>query len=203
MIDESIKEKCIRLEHFETPKWAAKAILEKEKFVYTLHGKERELNILDPCCGTNILARAAKEQGYKTVCAMDIHLWHLQMIQKDFLALEKIQLSNGGAPDFGVFMNPPFSKACEFVEQSFKLGARKILCFQRFAWWESRARKAFWEKYPPTKVYICGDRAPCWRHDIPQEERKSSSPTAHAWFVFERGHKGGTLLDHIWKGEVT
>ena len=98
-------------------------------------------------------------------------------------------------------MNPPFSKATEFVEKSFELGFRKIVCFQRFSWWESQKRREFWEKHPPDRVYICGDRASCWRHDIPESERGSSTPTAHAWFVWEKGSPPGTLLGHIYKGE--
>ena len=35
--------------------------------------------------------------------------------------------------DYTIFMNPPFSKAVEFVEKAIALGARKIVCFQRFA----------------------------------------------------------------------
>lgn len=100
-----------------------------------------------------------------------------------------------------VFMNPPFSLACEFIEKAFELGARKVVVFQRFAWWESKRRKDFWDKHQPNRVYICGDRAACWRGDIPEEERKSSSPTAHAWFVWEPEHPSGTVLGHIWKGE--
>ena len=36
-----------------------------------------------------------------------------------------------------VFMNPPFSRAEEFVSYAQALGARKIICFQRQAWRES------------------------------------------------------------------
>lgn len=201
-----LKQKSIELEHFHTPEWAAKAILKKEVLTNV---------VLDPCCGTGVLTDAVREQGYAPIW-LDIHDWGYHGTQvRDFLKVPKIGMPSWAYRSgigFSVFMNPPFSKACEFVEKSFELGARKIVCFQRFAWWESAERKEFWKKRPPSRVYICGSRADCWRHDLailPPEQRinpktgkkMSSSPTAHAWFVFERDHAGGTQLGHIWKDE--
>jgi len=188
---EDLKEKCIRLEHYETPIWAAKAILQKEY----LKGL-----VIDPCCGTGVLAQAALNYGHD-VYALDIEQWgyESQNAQLDWLGLEEL---NGGK-EFDVMMNPPFSLATQFVEKAFELGARKVLCFQRFAWWESKKRREFWRKYQPSRVYICGDRADCWRHDIHEAGRGSSSPTAHAWFVFEKGERNHwPLLSHVWKDDV-
>ncbi len=180
---------CKSREHYETPEWAAKAILEKE--ILTRH-------VVDPCAGTGILYKAAAAAGYKPI-AYDIHLWDGfkdKTRHMDFFKLPAFPFVQTT-----VFMNPPFSLACEFVERSFELGARKILCFQRFAWWESAKRRSFWEKRPPARVYICGDRATCWRHHIPHEERerKGNTPTPHAWFVWEQGAPSGTLLSHVWR----
>lgn len=190
----SLKELSKQYEHYETPDWAGKAILKKELLPQF---------VLDPCCGTGVLTEAARDNGY-TVCPIDIHDWGFQTFALcDFL---KIHISTLPFPmgedwcaDFAVFMNPPFSKACEFVEKSFDLGARKIVCFQRFAWWESRARREFWQNFPPSRVYVCGDRATCWRHDIPEEKRANGTTTAHAWFVWEKDAPAGTLLSHIWR----
>lgn len=181
----TLEELCRHYEHFETPAWAAKAILEKEILTHL---------VVDPCCGIGVLSDAAKEKGHRII-SIDINDWgYPGTITEDFLAIN-------GLPDenLSIFMNPPFSKAVEFVEKSVALGARKILCFQRFAWWESNKRRSFWEKHPPNRIYICGDRADCWRHDIPLNSRTSSTPTAHAWFVWERGHPNGTLVSHIFK----
>lgn len=183
----SLTDLCKKLEHFETPRWAADAILKKEILTQ---------QVFDPCAGSGILCEAAKSAGY-TPYPMDIHDWgYARTHVQDFLLLDKINAFDHG---FSVLMNPPFSLACAFVGHAKNLGARKILCFQRFAWWESRARKDFWDRHPPSRVYICGDRAPCWRHDIPAENRTSSTPTAHAVFVFEDGHNGGTILDRLYK----
>lgn len=60
-----LKQLCIDLEHFETPAWAAKAILKREAVVGV---------VLDPCCGTGVLAETAHRQGHITY-AIDIHKW--------------------------------------------------------------------------------------------------------------------------------
>lgn len=185
---EEFTQLCKDLEHFETPKWAAERILEVEML---------GLSALDPCAGSGILGTAAIRAGYRLE-EWDIHKWgeHITGIIDftDKAAMEAIDLEG-----YTVFMNPPFSKAQEFVNMALDKGARKIICFQRFAWWESRKRRAFWNQYPPNRVYICGERADCWRHDIPHDQRGSSTPTAHAWFVWERGQPPGTLLGHIYK----
>lgn len=184
----SLKDLCVALEHFETPVWAAEAILNREILTNV---------VLDPCVGSGILTDAARAKGY-AVMPIDIHDWGFAGTHiHDFLTMDSSRFTS--FPDFSVLMNPPFSKAEQFVNKCFELGARKVLCFQRFAWWESAKRRAFWDANPPTRVYICGDRASCWRHDIPEDERGSGTPTAHAWFVFENGYKGGTSLDRIYK----
>jgi len=183
---ETLENKCKRLEHFETPVWAVKAILDVETLGDHL--------IIDPCCGTGILANEAMDRGYQVQC-VDINDWgYAPTILNDYLIDY-----NPPHKEHSVLMNPPFSKAVQFVEKSLSDGAEKVVCFQRFAWWESKVRRKFWEKNPPSKVYICGDRAASWRHDIPIEGRKSSSPTAHAWFIWDKGHSGKTELRHIWK----
>ena len=193
-------ELCKRLEHFETPAWSVKAILSKEILTAM---------VVDPCTGTGVLAKAAIDAGY-SAHALDIQHWgYSGTTVQDFLTIKAMWPQNG----FTILMNPPFSKACEFVEKALELGARKVVCFQRFAWWESASRREFWETSPPARVYVCGDRATCWRHDLPTDEngkrldpvtgkRLAGTTTAHAWFVWEQGAPAGTLLSHIYKGDV-
>lgn len=184
---------CKKYEHFETPQWAIDAILEKEELIGC---------VLDPCCGDGRLTKAAEELGYD-ITAMDIHNWGFQETWvKDFLTTTDIYDS--------ILMNPPFSLATKFVEHSFKLGAEKIICFQRFAWYESKGRRDFWDKFPPARVWVCGDRATCWRYDLPKDDKGNrydsetgrklaGSSTAHAWFIFERGNTEEPRLGRIYK----
>jgi hypothetical protein len=177
---------AILAEAFETPAWAAEAILDAELFT---------TQVFDPCCGHGTLAKAAMARGYDVI-ASDLYDWGYGITGVDFLRAP-LEMR-----DVTVFMNPPFSKAVEFVERALGLGARKIVCFQRFAWWESRERDPFWRSHPPNRIHICASRASCWRFDIPPEKRKSGTPTAHAWFVWERGHPPGPVLGRLLKKGV-
>lgn len=181
---------CKQAEFYETPRWAVDGILRKESLPPTF---------VDPCTGHGVIAVAARDAGYESHLLMDKHHWEgmgWDFVQGDFLKEAKNYSLDGRA----VIMNPPFSLAEAFVKAS--LGADKILCFQRFAWWESEKRRFFWKDHPPARVYICGNRATCWRGDVPHEERKNGTTTAHAWFIFEpKKPHTGTTLHHIWKGE--
>jgi hypothetical protein len=120
--------------------------------------------------------------------------------------------------DWTCFMNPPFSLACEFVDRAQALGARKIVCFQRWSWRESQARRQWWRDNAPARIWLCGDRATCWRFDVPERCRGAAecckgqgrgamkcrqcmagTPTSHAYYVWERGHKPTEIINVIWK----
>jgi len=198
-MDNEFTQICKKLEHFETPEWAVQAILKKEILTP---------RVVDPCTGTGILADAAKQWGYEVFTA-DVSSWgRSDTFIQDYL--EPNTKMNREVMGKTVLMNAPFSLATDFVERSFDYGAFKIVCFQRYAWYESEGREQFWEKYPPNRIYVCGSRATCWRHDIPNDQRegwidpktgkrRGGSSTAHAWFVWERGHPPGTLTGRIYK----
>jgi len=196
---EEFEKLCRKLEHYETPKWAVEAIL--KKVILTEQ-------VIDPCAGTGVLTKSALDDGY-CCYPLDIYDFGCDRVEiYDWLSKENKfnWLVRGNT----VLMNPPFSKACEFIEKSFEQGARKVLCFQRFSWLESKDRREFWNKYPPKTVHLCAERATCYRHDIPINARGkrynpetgkelSSSPTAHAWFEFERDYNGSMIIERLYK----
>lgn len=196
LFPETLEETCKRLEHFETDPWAARAIVAREPM--TDH-------VIDPCAGTGILTIPARAAGHR-VTTVDIHDWGFPLdIQGDFLTTA-IPDAEGAT----IFMNPPFSLAVEFVRRALEIGAGKVVMFQRFAFWESEDRREFWENTPPARVLICGNRATCWRHDLPKDDvgnrydpkagkKLASSSTAHAFFIWEKGQAPGTQLGHIWR----
>ena len=178
------------LECYQTSPWVGPAILRVE----LLTGL-----VIDPCCGTGQLSLDARAAGYD-VLSYDIHDWGFEqqnatMSWLDDAAIEQ-QLyldcfaRNLQGRDFSVFMNPPFSLATEFVDQALFLGARKVVCFQRGAWRESDERRAWWAKNPPSRKWLCGDRAPCRRFDLSWDDVKSGFSHAMAFYVWERGHPG-------------
>lgn len=199
---------CKEAEFYETPEWAANAILDVEIMTP---------KVIDPCAGRGVLGKAAYLSGYEKILELDLNKWpgqpSLVIPNVDWLGKSiKTDIIKDDWLDATVFMNPPFSKACEFVERAFELKARKILMFQRLSFLESSARRQFFQTRPPARIWLCGDRAHCWRGDMPDEDttdedgklikgkKGRSSPTAHAWFVWERGHRGTMNMHHLYKG---
>lgn len=181
--------RAIEAEAFETPRWAVDAILRSEILTRW---------VFDPCAGGGVLLDAARDCGYIAI-GLDKYDWSDRgdIRIADFLAEETPLDEIAGMT---VLMNPPFSLAEQFVTRALALDARKVVCFQRFAWWESAGRRDFWSRNPPVRIYVCGNRATCWRIDIPPDRRKSGTTTAHAWFVWERGQPAGTTVGHVYKG---
>lgn len=211
-----LKDLCVDLEAFETPRWALEALLKVEIL---------SRRVFDPCAGTGIIADVVHEAGYQ-VFAIDIEDWSKILpthqihwwgvLQKNFLT-DHFDLTGDT-----VVMNPPFSLACEFVNRAFELGARKVGSSQRQAWRESKGRRDWWEKNRPSRVWVCGERASCWRFDMidcrheggethcPNKNEKiakwssgcskcrSNAPTAHAFYVWERGHSGAEITSAIY-----
>jgi hypothetical protein len=164
------------------PRWAIESLLDAEILTP---------EVWDPCCGTGTLTQAATLRGYR-VRASDLHDWDYGETGVDFLTALPFF-----SPNLSFLMNPPFAKAVQFIEHAQRFLPRKIVCFQRFAWWESAGREAFWDVLPPNRVYVCRTRASCWRFDIPPAKRRGGTSVAHAWFVWERGQPPGTLIGHI------
>ena len=185
-----IKDLAKKLEGYETEQGPIDAILDVELMTY---------EVFDPCCGYGVLGKAAEYRGHY-VTFMDIYPWFEEnnVVIQDFLKhFEDLS-------DTTVFMNPPFSLACEFVDHVRMMNARKIICFQRYAWREGalndgKKRGAWWEKNPPSRIWLCGNRAQCLRFDL-RGQNISKPPTAHAWFVWERGHRGAEVTRGLYDG---
>lgn len=183
---EEVERQARLLECFETPAELTRAILQVE--LLTRH-------VWDPCCGTGGMARVLSAAGHQVV-ATDIFDWGYGEGGRDFLLEEQLL----GAT---IVMNPPFSRAVDFVRHAHALGARKVVMIQRRAFWEGEGRAAgVWRQFPPNRIYTPDLRPSFWRFDISREDRKDKNggQTCHDVFVWERGHPAGTLSGHLIMG---
>jgi predicted RNA methylase len=190
----SLEEQAKAAEAWETDPWAARAILKVEQLSGSV--------VWDTCCGTGILGRALRKAGYRHILETDLYDWGTGLAGVDFLGPQANDVVDAYLfrRTFSVFMNPPFSKAAQFVDRAFELGAREVISFQRFAWYESDDRREWFDTRPPARVQLCGNRAKVWLFTIPPAERTGSGmPTAHAWFVFTPNYTGDPILKRIWK----
>lgn len=204
MDKETTKEKAHRLEAFQTPVWAIDAILKVEPI---------DEYVIDPCTGLGALSMALLERGH-AVFSIDIEDWGFPFYKKDFLKVDKDFISVGFRDsicthprddnrEFDCMMNPPFSYACDFFLKARELGAKKIIMFQRLAWFESEKRRVFFNENPPNKIYLCGNRATCERFDVVIDNLKANStPIAHAWFVWEEEKSEHTVIERVYRNEL-
>ena len=120
------------LEAFETDAWTIPKILDVEIMTR---------RVLDPCTGRFVLADEATKRGHD-VTTIDVHQW-IEDRAPDYLTSFLDYYDD--LSETTVFKNPPFSLACEFVDHARLLNARKIICFQRYSWRESKRRGQWFE----------------------------------------------------------
>jgi hypothetical protein len=71
----------------------------------------------------------------------------------------------------------------------------KVAMFVKLLFLEGKARKKFFEENPPKTVYVSSSRLNCARNG--DFETYQSSSVAYAWFVWEKGYKGDTVIKWI------
>lgn len=198
--DPNLQELSEKYEHYETDLWAVERLFEVEPV---------GLNVVDPCTGTGILAEEAEKRGC-IVDAFDIHNWGYKKGLYNFDYLTDKVLVPECVEGATVLMNPPFSLATDFVKRSLDLGAPKVICFQRFSWYEAEKRREFWDDNEPARIWLCGSRAVCWRHDLLKNEKGErfdpvtnkklkGAPTAHAWFIWTQQKTEKPVVGRIYK----
>ena len=153
--------------------------MEKEKFSDC---------ILEPACGEGHITKVLKEHGY-SVFSYD-KVYRGFGMQMDFFDRDYW---------FGdIITNPPYKLALPFVKHALDIieDGFKVAMFLRLLFLESKARAEFFKKCPPKIVYVSAKRLTCAKNgDF--ERYKGSNAQAYAWFVWQKGYKGQTVVDWI------
>ena len=141
--------------------------------------------ILEPACGQGHIAKALESHGYK-VLAYDLIDRGYGTTGIDFLALDKQNVNAD------VITNPPYKLAQEFVEKAMSVIApgHKVAMFLKLTFLETARRRELFKKYPPKTVYVASQRIACW----PNGKPTTQSMVCYAWFVWEKGFSGDTIL---------
>ena len=96
-----------------------------------------------------------------------------------------------------IVTNPPYKYAKEFVEHALKVieSGRKVCMFLKLTFLEGKARKELFKKYPPKIVYVSSSRICCAKNG--DFNSYPSSALAYAWFIWEKGYNGATIIKWI------
>lgn len=94
--------------------------------------------------------------------------------------------------------NPPYKFAQRFVEHALKItdANAKIAMFLRIQFLEGKARRKLFDTCPPKTIYVASSRLQCALNgDF--EGFKASSAVCYAWFVWQKGYTGDTVVKWI------
>lgn len=151
-----------------------------------------ELNSIWECaCGNGHLARVFDKAG-KLARATDL-------INRGYGGVEDFLHNNEFYHNGDIVTNPPYKYAQQFVEHALnkvKVDEGRYVCmFLKVLFLESKSRKELFSQYPPQTIYISSSRLNCAKNG--DFQTYSSSAIAYAWFVWQKGYCGKSIVEWI------
>ena len=169
---------------YGTPACAVEALLRVEKIPPV---------IWEPTAGRGNITRVLREHGHRVVCS-DIVAYDFPL---DFVA----DFMTTTAMPVGcecILTNPPYqlcARSAPFVQHALKL-APTVILLMRLAFYEGESRCRILEHSGLCAIHVFRLRLPMM-HRLEWRGRKANSGMAFAWFVWDRGHTGPTIIDRI------
>ena len=151
---------------YATPEESTEKLLR----VVTFRGR-----IYEPCCGQGHISEVLIKHGYE-VFSSDLVDRGYGTPRVDFL-MESQKHDN-------IETNPPFKNALEFAERALELSRYKVALLLKLSFLEGVARRNFFKRYPPEKVWVFSQRQALMKNGEPH----SGGMLALAWFVWSKGN---------------
>ena len=159
----------------------------------TVFNMPKDTRIWEPCCGEGHLASRLEARGY-SVYASDLIDRGYGEGGIDFLKVERTVCNC-------ILTNPPYKYALEMVLHSLNILPKGGLClmFLKTTFLEGKKRKQqLFDKYPPKYVFQFSERVLCAKNGRFEEMiAGGGSAVAYAWFVWEKGYNGDTIIKWI------
>lgn len=151
-------------------------------------------SIWEPSCGQGHLAKEFEKRGYNVIATDLINRGYGQggIDFLDDFVLNREKLFKGD-----IVTNPPFKLAEKFVETGMSrlLEGNKLILFLKIQFLEGQKRKELFAKYPPKYVYLHSSRQLCARDG--EFEKYTSTTQFYAWYVWEKGYTGESIIRWI------
>jgi len=164
---------------YATEPKATVLLLELEKF---------NKDVWEPCCGSGDISRVLELNGYN-VRSTDLIYRNYGSGGVDFLSVR--DLFNGD-----IITNPPYSLAQEVIEKALEIIpiGNKIAMFLKLQFMEGKKRKTLFKSNPPKTIYVSSSRLLCAKNSDFVTAHKVGSAVAYAWYIWEKGYKGDTII---------
>ena len=116
--------------------------------------------------------------------------------------LLSLSLQNGHSERFAIVTNPPFKYSLEVIQHALELCRDGDLVCMFLKTTSLEGKRRYQELYrhtPPKLVLQCIERILCAKNGEFEDARKNlgAGAQAYAWYVWEKGYKGKTILDWI------
>lgn len=164
-------------DYYATHPIAAECLMKMEKF---------NNSIWECACGEKHLSKVFERHGYDVRSSDLIDRCGNELY--DFLSIEN-KFWNGD-----IITNPPYRYAKEFIEKALNIipVGNKVAMFLKVQFLEGKERKKFFRNYPPRVIYVSSSRIKCAKNG--DFDKYSSSAIAYAWYIWEKGYKGDTII---------
>lgn len=170
-------------DYYATEPKAIHKLCEVEKFT---------CKVWECACGAGHLVKALEDNGY-TVKASDItDRGCPNSFNQDFFEC--------GFSNYDIITNPPYKYAKEFVEHALDIinDGMKVAMFLKLTFLEGKARREFFRKNPPVRIWVFSERILCAKNgDFEGLKDSGGSAVAYAWFVWEKGFSEKTVIDWL------
>jgi len=142
-------------------------------------------NIWECACGEGHLSRVFEERGYN-VRSTDLIDRNFGQGGVDFLQQNDIWRGD-------IVTNPPYREAEQFIKHGLDIvpDGSKVCMFLKIQFLEGKARKKLFAEHPPKRVWVSSSRIKCGNNG---NFSNSSSMMALAWYIWEKGYVGDTVL---------
>lgn len=146
--------------------------------------------IWEPACGNGHISDVLEKYGY-FVRSSDIVKRDYECCDElDFLKYNDIWCGD-------IITNPPYKYAKEFVEKALEIttDGHKVAMFLKLTFLESKKRRELFDKFPPKIIYVSSSRLQSARNgDFEKYKNGVGMAVAYAWFIWEKGFKGETIV---------
>ena len=166
---------------YSTPPCATEALLRVERLPHW---------IWEPAAGRGAIVNVLRDHGHAAIASDIIDYGFPLHFVGDFLKQTKAPVGTEC-----ICTNPPFKIAAKFVAHALDMCPRVIM-LARLAFLESERRTAILDRGKLARVHVFKRRLPFMHRDRWAGARASSA-IAFAWFVFDRDHRGPTVINRI------
>lgn len=170
-------------DYYATDPFAAELLLQEETFC---------ADIWEPACGEKHLSKVFERHGYNVRSSDIIDRCGNEIY--DFLGMDNLKW-NGD-----IITNPPYKYAVDFIYKALSIipDGRKVAMFLKVTFLEGKERKNLFLTFPPKVIYVSSSRILCAKNgDFQKMKDGGGGAQAYAWYVWEKGYKGETIIKWI------